>query len=110
MLYDDWLERTGQGTAKGEGIFDERAIYDFLSEPWQFPRGLQEQKGTKWNSLRSIFDAHRMETHESKGTLKASMSELLGLYGLLRHFVGVRIDHSRMTEEVRLADNLFTLV
>ena len=91
------------GTAKGEGIFDEQTIYDFLSEPWQFPRGLQEKKGTKWNSLRMVFDAHRMETHESKGTLKASMSELLGLYGLLRHFVGVRMpDHSRMTEEVRL--------
>ena len=78
-------------TARWEGVFDERAIYDFLSEPWQFPRGLQEKKGTKWNNLKSMFDLHRGGVHESKHTLKASMSELVGLYGLLRHFVEVRM-------------------
>ena len=89
--------------AKREGLFGEQAIYDFLSQPWCFPGSTREAKGTKWNQLQAIFDEWRRGKHEEKGTIKASMSELLGLYGMLRHFVDLRTsDLARMSEEVYL--------
>ena len=50
-----------------------------------------------------IFSDWRHDTHVQHGTMNASMSELLGLYGLLRHFVEVRVvDHTLIAEEVYL--------
>ena len=89
--------------AERHGLFTQQDISEFLSEAWEFPGHKSETKGTKWNSLWTIFSDWHHDTNVRHGTMKASMSELLGLCGLLRHFVEVRVvDHTLIAEEVYL--------
>jgi hypothetical protein len=66
----------------------ERAtIRDWLADPsWIFPRASR----AKCKQLCRVFDVHR-ESDKSPDSVRASCSEMLGLYGLLRHFVDVSV-------------------
>lgn len=57
----------------------------FADATWRFPAHAR----TKASTLYRVFDSHRSPGSEP-GTLKCSAAELLGLYGLLRHFVATR--------------------
>jgi hypothetical protein len=85
----DWVHSVLQGgvlNAEVEALLGrtgiERArVQQFLADSsWCFPRAYRN----KARILHRIFDARRTAADESK--LKASCSELLGVYGLLRFF------------------------
>ena len=58
-------------------------IHGFLANSeWQYP-GCTRQKS---KNLHHVFDSHRAKNSEEAGVVKASCSELLGLYGILRVF------------------------
>jgi hypothetical protein len=62
-------------------------IHDFLKdEGWQFP---MFSKG-KAKQLHRVFDTHRVSSTEPD-KIKCSCAEMLGLYGLLRHFFETRV-------------------
>ena len=89
--------------AATEGLFSQEDLYAFLDEPWEFAGKGKQQKSTKWNQLKLVFNEWRRETNESHGAVKAGMSELLGLYSLLRHFVETRVgDTSKIGKEVEI--------
>ena len=88
--------------ATTHGLFSQEDLHAFLDEPWQFS-GKKGQKATKWNQLKLVFNEWRSETNESHNAVKAGMSELLGLYSLLRHFVEVRVrDITKIRREVEI--------
>ena len=88
--------------AERHGLFTQQDIREFLSEAWEFP-GRGRSGTSKEKALWMIFNEWRQETHANHGTMKASMSELLGLYALLRHFVEARVaDHTQIADEVYL--------
>ena len=93
-------------------VFTQQDVYDFLSEPWSYPQQRAEEvKGAKWSQLRRIFDDFRRESNEERSTVKASMSELLGLYSLMRHFVETRVPRrSPIEEDVRLFSLVCSMV
>ena len=68
-------------------IFCQDAIYAFLREDWKFPGPIRG----KHQDLCRLFNEQARKTNEEALTIKASMSDLLGLYGLLRHFVEARL-------------------
>ena len=62
-------------------------IHGFLANSeWQYP-GCTRQKS---KNLHHVFDSHRAKNSEEAGVVKASCSELLGLYGILRVFFELR--------------------
>ena len=78
--------------AKEHEVFSQKDVHDFLAGGWSFPSpATQQVKGTKWNSLQMIFSQMGAEANERAGTIKASMSDLLGLYRLMGHFVATRV-------------------
>jgi hypothetical protein len=74
-------------TACGEFGVTREAVREFLQHPgWCFP-AVSKAKAAQ---LHRVFDPRRQsENNEDK--LKCSASELLGLYGLLRHFVELHV-------------------
>jgi hypothetical protein len=64
-------------------------VRQFLKdEPWLFPKWLRHKSRTMYH----VFDlARQSSTDPTK--IKASCSELLALYGMLRHFVEERVAH-----------------
>ena len=90
---------------KREGLFDERSVFELLSKRWLFPGQGQRRHMDKIfkSKLGNMFAEWRVEQHAQGETIKASMSELLALYGMLRHFVCLhRSDAIR--EDVHLFD------
>ena len=86
--------------AATQGLFTQEDLYDFLAEDWHFV-GRKGKKDTKYNELKLVFNQWRREANESHGTVKAGMSELLGLYSLLRHFVQTQVkDTTKISREV----------
>ena len=64
-----------------------RDVQDFLkNERWCFPHAAN----AKAKQLHRVFDSHRHSSVEPS-KVRCSASELLGLYGLLRHFVEIRV-------------------
>lgn len=62
-------------------------LHDFLKDDrWCFPK----HGKTKAKQLYRVFDSHRASASEPE-KVKCSCAELLGLYGLLRHFVEVEV-------------------
>ena len=89
---------------KREGLFDERSVFELLSKPWLFPgQGQRRQQDARWNHLKNIFSGWRAEHHAHSETIKAGMSDLLGLYGMLRHFVCLHSSDA-IREDVHLFD------
>lgn len=58
-------------------------------EGWQFPLASR----AKSKQLHRIFDEYRSGDSEEHDRLKCCASELLGLYGMLRHYVATRVPH-----------------
>ena len=74
------------------GLFDQDTVHAFLCEPWQLPAANDKRR----LDARRLFSEHARKANDDHQTIKGSMSDLLGLYGLLRHFVEDRVP--RMTE------------
>lgn len=69
-------------------------VQDMLRDPsWRFPRF----RLAKSRELHRIFDPRRV-SQDNPGRLKASCSELLGVYAILRHFIEC---HVADTDELR---------
>ena len=76
----------GSQAAEKHSVFSQRDIHTFLSENWMYSRSSREKQR---DLVRLFSEPGRKANAESK-SIKASMDELLGLYGLLRHFVEPR--------------------
>jgi len=64
-------------------------IETFLRDGWQFPTCTRNM-----GNLHHVFDAYRSRSSDKANHLKASAGELLGLYGMLRHFAATHVgDH-----------------
>ena len=61
-----------------------QTLQAFMQEDWRFPAS----SSAKSKSLHHIFDVRRVP---DQNRLKSTASEMLGAYGLMRHFVEVRI-------------------
>ena len=71
---------------KMHGLLSQEAVHLFLQEGWQVPwHDPQRNK-----DLSKLFAENARKANEEHAAVKCSMSELLGLYALLRHFVEVR--------------------
>ncbi len=63
-------------------------VCEYLKDSkWQFPLA----HTSKSKSLYRVFDVYRSSASAEADRLKCAASELLGLYGLLRHFVEVHV-------------------
>ena len=80
--------------AKTDKGFEEVAA--FLRLGWSFPTGRHTQMG----AIHRVFNDFRFVYSENHEKLKASASELLCVYGLLRHWVLIELGgDERMTLE-----------
>ena len=65
-----------------------RDLQAFLKdEGWQFPLASR----CKSKQLHRVFDEYRSGSSEEHDRLKCNASELLGLYGMLRHYIATRV-------------------
>jgi hypothetical protein len=73
-------------------------IQMFLAdEGWVFPKCSR----SKAKQLHRVFDLHR-ESDKNQGKVKASCSEMLGVYGLLRYFFELYVgDHAAVRVQYR---------
>ena len=63
-------------------------VHAFLKDPsWRWPAATH----AKSRNLHRVFDSYRTSSSETANKLKCSASELLGLYGMLRNFVEVKV-------------------
>jgi hypothetical protein len=84
---------------EAHGIATHQDLHAFLKEPWQFSR----RCGNGGKNLWTIFNEHGERSNNMHGAVKCSASELLCLYGLLRHFAEVRLGDAtrRATDAAR---------
>ena len=83
------------GEEKVDKGFDH--VAPFLRDGWELPRG----RGVTLTALLAIFDDIRHEYSETHEKIKANASELLSVYGLLRHWVFVEFsDEESMAAQV----------
>ena len=73
--------------AEKHRLFRQQDVQHFLQEKWMFPVATRHKQRDLWR----IFSESGRKVNESCHRVKAGMSDLLGLYGLLRHFVEVRV-------------------
>ena len=85
--------------AEKHSVFTQGDIFAFLKEKWIFPQsGRKKQK-----DLPRLFGETGRKANAEGKSIKANMSEMLGLYGLLRHFVETRCPaDARIATELRL--------
>ena len=57
----------------------------FFREDWKFPRDRRNQMNNVWK----VFE--EMRNHDENNKFKCDASELLNVYGMMRHFVNTRI-------------------
>jgi len=70
-------------------------IEAYLKEDWQFPANSRSSHG-----LHRVFNDYRSSSSDKADRLKASASEMIGLYGLLRHWAATRVgDHAALRAE-----------
>ena len=81
------VEATLMTKAHGAQSAPER-LRTFLQLPWNFPKDM----GSKGKLLWRIFSTHRLDDKNEVDKVRASASELLGLYSLLRHFFATQVD------------------
>ena len=60
----------------------------FLKLPWRFPHHHMQTKG---QLLWKIFSMHRLDEDGSVDKVRASASELMGLYSLMRHYFATQV-------------------
>ena len=73
--------------AEKHRLFRQQDVQGFLQEKWMLPVATRHKQRDLWR----IFSESGRKVNESCHRVKAGMSDLLGLYGLLRHFVEVRV-------------------
>ena len=73
--------------AHGAASTPER-LRTFLQLPWSFPKAMESKGKLLWK----IFSKHRLDSNDEVDKVRASASELLGLYSLLRHFFATQVD------------------
>ncbi len=84
------------GAAEAVGV-DKNAVHAFLKDDrWMFPMFTK----VKSSQLHRIFDSRR-ESSEHPEKIKGTASELLGLYGLLRHFVETLVPDDEVLSQQR---------
>ena len=64
-----------------------RNLEEYLKKDWIFPKGTRD----KGKNLHMVFNEFRSHSSAAADKLKASASEMLGLYGLLRHWAATEI-------------------
>ena len=69
------------------GVSTQTDVHMFLKEEW----GVPQYRRLQGRELSRIFNSYGARANESHNTIKCSSSELLTLYGLLRHFAEVRL-------------------
>ena len=62
----------------------------FLKKDWKFPRAMW----AKGRQLHRIFSAYRTNTDGDHDKLRASASECMGVYALVRHWLETRVEHN----------------
>ena len=79
--------------AEEHNLFSQKDIEQFLQESWVSPCSDNRVKGVvTWPKLSVIFsDCGGAKANEDAKTIKAGMSELLGLYRVLMHFLATRV-------------------
>lgn len=96
MLQDGVLSVEIQAFFAVAGV-TRQAVKNFLENPsWVFPK----YHSAKAKDLHRIFDVRRISAN-NPDKLKASCSELLGVYGLVRHFVECEVPPSDGTDAAR---------
>jgi len=83
--------------AETHGIATQEDVHNFLKEPWQHP-GLKGQGRALWR----IFNDYGRQANQDHSTIKCSASEMIGLYGLLRHYMETRVPPDPRLERVKL--------
>ena len=73
--------------AKRIGVCSQADVHRFLKDEWAAPAHRRRQG----RALHRIFDAYGSQANEAHETIKCSVSELLTLYGMLRHFAETRL-------------------
>ena len=92
MLQDGVFSVEVQAVLTAVGV-ERAAVQAFLSQTWVFPRF----HAVKSKQLHRIFDERRVSANQPE-KIKASCAELLGVYGLLRHFVECEVPRTAATE------------
>ena len=80
--------------AARESLFSQKDIEAFLLEEWSFP----STSRAKQKDLHRVFSESGRHTNDEHNTIKVGMSDLLHLYGLLRHFTEVRCPASQKVD------------
>ena len=82
----------------------------FLRLNWQFPCHLKAKGKLLWR----VFDEHRLDERGEVDKIRASASELLALYSLLRHFVATQVaihaEHSAAWQSFTACCTLLDLI
>ena len=85
--------------AEKHSVFTQGDIFAFLKENWVFPQSGRK----KQRDLPRLFSETGRKANAEGKSIKGSMGEMLGLYGLLRHFVETRCPaDERIATELRL--------
>ena len=69
------------------GVCSQTDVHDFLKEEWVVPHH------RRWHgrALHRVFNSYGARANETHDTIKCSASELLTLYGMLRHYAETRL-------------------
>lgn len=84
-------------SCEAHGVATQGDLYAFLRQQWIFPAFTRGSGRALWR----IFDAYGAPANEKHDTLKCNASELLGLYGLLRHFAETVVHDDSVEDERR---------
>ena len=87
------------GAGERHGLFSQEDIHDFLKLEWHFASTPTKKRPECYK----LLTEQARKVHEEANTVKASMGDLLGLYGVLRHFVEIseHRDDARIAAEVQ---------
>jgi hypothetical protein len=88
--------------------FSMRELEGYLKGDWLFPQVFK----TKSKQLHRVFNAYRDKSTHEHSKLKASASEVLGLYSLIRHFIETQLvaSHGALAAERAAFDSACEIV
>jgi len=100
VTYYDWMHTALQNGSVTEEIHlflhacqevghNIRELETYLRSDWIFPFSRRSQGSNLWH----VFDTFRSRATDKADRLKASASEILGVYSLVRHWVATSVGH-----------------